>query len=142
LLANGVALGCSSVMRRVALSIPVVAVVLGIGISTLQADAPKKPRSLSVPYSGVLNAKGGMTFSGVISLPPPVTMRVPPGSTMQLGPGTSIAINGPVTLGGNFVLNGNITIPKGAVITEATTPALAPVSPSSNSNEHSVTRDF
>lgn len=102
-------------------------IVLTVSVS-LAADSPKKPHEMTVPFNAEVRTKSPVTFTGVLNLTPPVTINVSPGSTMQLGQGSSIALNGPVTLGGTFVLNGTITIPKGAILSESQAPLVHPQS--------------
>jgi hypothetical protein len=122
-------------MRRFG-AILVAASALALSVSSLGADAPTKPREIKLPYNATVQAKQGIAFSGILQVPAPVMLNVAPGSTMQLGPGTTIAINGPMNLGGNFVLNGTITIPKDAVIKESNT--VIPQSAPSNPNAHDI----
>jgi hypothetical protein len=55
---------------------------------------------------------------------------------MQLGQGTTFAVNGPMMIGGNFILQGNITIPKDSILTESKTPTA-----SAQSQPNSPARD-
>jgi len=115
--------------------------VLLLTISSIQADTPAKPQHLTVPFNAQVTTNTAINFNGVIQMPPPIMLRVPTGSTMQLGPGTTIAVNGPLTLGGNFILQGTANIPKGTVLNEA--PAATPSSRSHPSGPaHNVERQF
>jgi hypothetical protein len=103
-----------------------VGVLLVGGLLTVgwAAETQLHHKPITVPFNAAIQAKNTspVYFSGTITLPPPVSLNISPGSTLQLGQGTTLAVNGPMIVGGNFVLNGTITIPKGAILSESQLP--------------------
>jgi hypothetical protein len=130
-------------MRRATAIFVICGLFLSVG--ALRADTPtksKKPQTFTVPFNAQLIGKSGIALQGVIQVAAPVNLGLTPGSTLLLGPGSTLALNGPLNIGGpgvNVAFNGTITIPKGAVFVEAqafpTVQAPAPQSPARQVNQ-------